>query len=303
MTVLFDVLCEGYIAKKSVLKDGTENTRIGEIQNRLVFWSKQFGSIPVTEITPDMVDDALFELRKRGKFQPKRNKPSEELSEPLAPSTIARYFSELAGVFKYARKERAFRITRSWIPPTRGADLPEQAEPDNRYFDQSEVERLVKIARMLDLSWGRMVALIEVAFCTGLRSGNLKDLDWGAVDLDAGVITVGCTKNGDPIVAPLSTNAKTELSKLPNKSGLVFVNKKGEAFHWRKLWDKITAEAGFAGYNFHLLRHSCGSAMAKAGVSQANIMNIMGHRSLNASKRYMHLNVAGKQDVVSRVFG
>jgi hypothetical protein len=43
--------------------------------------------------------------------------------------------------------------------------------------------------------------------------------------------------------------------------------------------------------------------MAKAGVSQANIMSIMGHRSLNASKRYMHLNVAGKQDVVSRVFG
>lgn len=301
MTVLFDVLCEGYIAKKSVLKDGTENTRIGEVQNRLLFWSKQFGSTPVLDITPEMVDEALLALMKRGKLIPIRNQGSKAVSEPLSSATIARYFSELAGCFKYAKKQKL--LPRSWTPPTRGADLPEQDDPDTRYFDSTQVENLVKVARLLDRRWRRMAALIEVAFCTGLRSGSLKELNWNAVDLDAGVITVAKTKNGDPVVAPLSTAAKLELSKLPNKSGLVFANKKGEAFHWRKLWERVTAEAGFEGYNFHLLRHSCGSAMAKAGVSQANIMNIMGHRSLAASRRYMHLNVAGKQDVVSRVFG
>jgi hypothetical protein len=43
--------------------------------------------------------------------------------------------------------------------------------------------------------------------------------------------------------------------------------------------------------------------MAKAGVSQANIMNIMGHRTLHASKRYMHLNTSGKAEVIAKVFG
>lgn len=301
MTVNFDVLCAGYIAKKSILKDGSENLRIGEVQNRLLFWSRQFGCTPIDQITADMVDDALVALSNRGKMQPIRNKGSVGLSKPLSSATIARYFSELAGCFKYAKKQKL--ITRNWIPPTRGADLPEQDDPDTRYFDGAQVANLVKIARMLDIHWGRMTALIEVAFCTGLRSGNLKDLDWCQVDLEQGVVTVDRTKNGDPILAPLSSTAKAELEKLPGKQGLVFAGKTGKAYHWRKLWDRITAEAGFAGYNFHLLRHSCGSAMAKAGVSQANIMSIMGHRSLQASRRYMHLNVAGKQDVVARVFG
>jgi integrase len=299
--ISFDVLCEGYIAKKSVLADGSDNSRIGEVQNRLLFWVNQFGQTPLDQITPDMVDDGLVALSQRGKLQPIRNKCSVGLSKPLSSATIARYFSELASCFKYAKKQKL--ITRTWLPPTRGADLPEQDEPDSRYFDSYQVENLVKVARMLDQRWGRMPALIELAFCTGLRSGNLKALHWSDVDLEAGVVTVERTKNGDPVIAPLSSAAKEELEKLPAKVGLVFPNRKGQAFHWRKIWDQVTAEAGFAGYHFHLLRHSCGSAMAKAGVSQANIMSIMGHRSLAASRRYMHLNVAGKQDVVSRVFG
>jgi integrase len=301
MTKTFDVLCEGYIATMAIKKDGSENLRIGEIQNRLLFWANQFGATPIDQITPDMVDDALVALGQRGKLQPRRKKASVELSTNLSSATIARYFSELASCFKYAKKQKL--VSRTWVPPTRGADLPEQDDPDTRYFDSAQVANLVKIARLLDVHWGRMTALIEVAFCTGLRSGNLKELDWSQVDLNAAVVTVARTKNGDPILAPLSTNARMELEKISGKQGLVFAGKQGNAYHWRKLWDKVTSEAGFAGYNFHLLRHSCGSAMAKAGVSQANIMSIMGHRSLQASRRYMHLNVAGKQDVVARVFG
>jgi integrase len=303
MTVNFDVLCEGFLAKKAVLPDGSENPRIGEIQNRLLFWAKQFGQTPVTSITPEMVDQALYELENRPKLRPIRNKASVASNERLSPATIARYFSELAGLFKYAKKNKSLGISRSWVAPSRGADLPTQDDPDTRYFDSEQVANLIAVARMLDRRWGRMVALIEVAFCTGLRSGNLKALDWRDIDLLSGVVTVDRTKNGDPVIAPLSTSAKAALERIPSKTGLVFGGKDGKAYHWRKLWIRVTDEAGFKGYNFHLLRHSCGSAMAKAGVSQANIMSIMGHRSLAASRRYMHLNVAGKQDVVSRVFG
>jgi len=65
MTISFDVLCDGYIAKKSVAADGTANVRIGEVQNRLIFWTKQFGAVPIEQITPDMVDQALLALIQR----------------------------------------------------------------------------------------------------------------------------------------------------------------------------------------------------------------------------------------------
>ena len=83
MTVLFDELCEGYIAAKSVLHGGN-NRRIGEIQSRLMFWSNEFGSTPVDEITEDMVDDALFKLKERPKFQPLRKKAAVATSKTLS---------------------------------------------------------------------------------------------------------------------------------------------------------------------------------------------------------------------------
>lgn len=85
------------------------------------------------------------------------------------------------------------------MPPTRGAHLPEQNEPDQRYFDSSQVANLVKIARMLDKSWVRIPALIELVFCTELLSGGLKALISSDGDLAAGVLTVESTKSGDPI--------------------------------------------------------------------------------------------------------
>jgi hypothetical protein len=34
MTISFDVLCDGYIAKKFVMADGADNPCIGEVQKR-----------------------------------------------------------------------------------------------------------------------------------------------------------------------------------------------------------------------------------------------------------------------------
>jgi site-specific recombinase XerD len=147
--ISFDVLCEGYIAKKSVLADGSDNSRIGEVQNRLLFWANQFGQTPLDQITPDMVDDGLVALSQRGKLQPIRNKCSVSLSKPLSSATIARYFSELASCFKYAIKQKL--VSRTWVPPIRGADLPEQDESDTRCFDSAQVAKLIKIARLIDI--------------------------------------------------------------------------------------------------------------------------------------------------------
>jgi len=103
----------------------------------------------------------------------------------------------------------------------------------------------------------------------------------------------------------LSSDAKAELAALPNqKAGeRVFANRAGQPYTWRKLWCRVTEHAGFTGYNFHLLRHSCGSTLASEGVGQAAIMEAMGHKTLHASRRYLHLNVAARKEIVHRVFG
>lgn len=271
--------------------------------SRLAFWAEQLGDKELADITPDDVDAALVRLAERGRLRPVRGQAATAAKRPLAGSTLNRYVSQLATLYKYARRLRL--LHRTHVPPTKGIEkAPEPVDPD-RYLRPEEVERLIKVARLLDRKWGKLCALIVLAFHTGLRKGNLQALRWADVDLERRTITVLKTKNGRPQVSALSERAVAELSRLPGRDpeALVFAGRTGERpYNFRALWQKVCEEAGLPGRNFHQLRHGCGSALAAAGVGQAQIMAHLGHRTLSASARYMHQNVEDKRQVVDRVF-
>ncbi|NEX15729.1 MAG: site-specific integrase [Halochromatium sp.] len=270
---------------------------------RLRFWSEQFGTKELVDITPEDVDNALVVLAERGRLQPLRNQPTQASGKPLSGATINRYITQLGSVYRYARRLRL--LPRAHVPPTKGIEkAPEPPNPE-RYLRPDEVERLIKVARLLDQRWGRLPALITLAFHTGLRVGNLTALRWKDVDLEAGTLKVNKTKNGRPLVAPLSASALAELVELSaqDPERLVFEGRNGRPYSFRRLWAKVCTEAGLPGRNFHQLRHGCGSAMAQAGIGQAQIMAIMGHRTLSASARYMHHSTDDKRAVVQKVFG
>src|SRR5205085_7662852 len=97
-----------------------------------------------------------------------------------------------------------------------------------------------------------------------------------------------------------------ELRKMPGTragDARVFCGKNPARAHgWRRLWKKVTAECGLGDRNFHQLRHGCGSALAKNGLGQAQVMKLMGHKSFAASARYMHLSIDDKREALDRVF-
>jgi integrase len=113
------------------------------------------------------------------------------------------------------------------------------------------------------------------------------------------------TKNGRPHIAPLTDRCLAELLRLRKGQPAERVFKSylnDKPFNYRTLWGKVCKEAGYEGRTFHWLRHGCGSALASAGIAQAQIMQVMGHRTLIASARYIHSNVDDRRDVVGRVF-
>lgn len=271
-------------------------------QSRLWFWVEQLGDHELSAITPDAVDAAIVRLAERGRLKPLRGTATQASGRPLKGSTINRYISQLGSVYRYARRLRL--IPRTFVFPTANIEKsPEPADPA-RYLRPEEVDRILAVARVLDTRWGKLTALIVVAYHTGLRIGNLMTLCWGDVDLEAGTASISRTKNGEPIVAALSRRAVAELKKLPGKhpEDLVFAGRGGKAFGFRNLWGKVVAAAGLPGRNFHQLRHGCGHALATAGVNQAQIMALMGHKTLAASARYMHHNTRDKAEIVAKVF-
>lgn len=272
--------------------------------SRLDFWADQLGPVELLDITPELVDAALERLAARGRLHPLRGQPTRPAGSPLKGSTLNRYITQLGSIFRYARRLRL--LPRGHVPPTRGVEKAPESNDAERYLRREEVERLLAVARLVDQRWGKLPALILVAFHTGLRVGNLQALRWADVDLARRTLSVARTKNGSPLVAALTERAAAELARLPggrDPDALVFAGPHGRPFHFRRLWSQTCREAGLPGRNFHQLRHGCGSELARQGVGQAQIMAVLGHRTLTASARYMHQSVDDKRQVVDRVFG
>jgi integrase len=290
-TMKFCTLVEGY---------AVTTARPAQSFARLSFWMEHLGEMELLDITPEQVDAGLVHLAERGKMRPVRGGAAVRTGKPLSPATMTRYGTDLAGVFRFARRQRL--VPRTWTAPTKGLEVV--ASPlRHDYISAEDKDKLVKVARMVDKRWGRMAALIEVAFSSGWRAGNLQALTWERVDLEAGVITAPTSKSGQPLVTPISTAALAELRRLPHKHALVFSNRYGGAYQYRKLWDRITALAGMERKVFHMLRHGCASTLAAAGASQAQLMAHMGHASLASSRRYLHADIVNKRALAQRVFG
>jgi integrase len=288
--------------KFRTLVDGYAVTTARPAQSsaRLEFWTARLGDLELLDITPEQVDAGLVHLAERGKMRPVRNGQAVPTGKPLAGATITRYGTDLAGVFRFARRQRL--VPRTWTPPTKGLEVI--ASPLRHDFVSTEdKDKLVKVARMVDRRWCRMAALIEVAFSSGWRAGNLFDLAWDHVDLDAGIITAPTSKSGQPLVTPISSAAVAELRRLSRPHPRVFCNRSGGGYQYRKLWERITAMAGMNGKVFHMLRHGCASTLAAAGASQAQLMAHMGHASLASSRRYLHADIVNKRALAQRVFG
>jgi integrase len=64
----------------------------------------------------------------------------------------------------------------------------------------------------------------------------------------------------------------------------------------------LNSEIGKArNFRFHDLRHSAASYLAMNGASLAEIADILGHKTLQMTKRYAHLSEAHTAGVVARM--
>jgi integrase len=294
MTTLYETI-DAMVASSRELDSGSIH--------RLQFWQGRLGHLLLSDVTADDVDDALDSLVTRGKLRAGRGLRTQSSGKPLSPATVTRYVSTLGGVYRWAKAQRLLR--KSHIAPTRGVQTHTSPVNKNKFLTADEVNRVIKVARVTDRLWKKLPCLITLGFHTGLRAGSLKTLRWRDIDWAQRTAYVQRTKNGEPHVAPLSSACMTELNRLPKgqPDELIFSGRTGKPYEHRNLLCKTVNKAGLPGRTFHWLRHSCGSELARQGVSQAQIMAVMGHKSFASSARYIHANVNDRRAVVESVFG
>jgi integrase len=146
----------------------------------------------------------------------------------------------------------------------------------------------------------------EIALHTGMRPSEQYGLVWSRVDLDRNFVSLPKTKTGKPRHIRLNAVAVAAFKVLQQRSlngeGQVFVNIQGQHLLGYKHWfDPAIEESGVRDFTWYCLRHTFASRLAMAGVDLLTISELMGHRTIQMTKRYAHLAPAHNQDAVDRL--
>lgn len=164
--------------------------------------------------------------------------------------------------------------------PTRGVRrYPEKKR--ERYMEGDEASRIAEILDREAAENPASVAFLYLLILTGARKGEIAAAQWDWVD--GNVLNLPDSKTGKkPVYLP--PPAVAILDRLPHTTDTVTGIKSPV-----KLWQRVRREAGCPDLRLHDLRHSFASAALAAGLSLAQIGELLGHKSEQTTKRYAHL--------------
>jgi integrase len=161
-----------------------------------------------------------------------------------------------------------------------------------KHLTPSEIEVLLKTCKV-----PRNSTMILLAYRHGMRVSELTGLEWNQIDLTAGTIALNRMKNGIPSTHPLTGQELRALRRLRRESPHsrhVFLSNRGQPMTRQNVNAFLSDLGKAAGFEFpltpHMLRHSCASALANAGRDTRSIQHYMGHRNIQSTVIYTHMN-------------
>jgi integrase len=152
-----------------------------------------------------------------------------------------------------------------------------------------------------------LAPLVLVALNTGLRRGELFNLCWEDVNLEAPLLTVRAegAKSGKARHVPLNNEALATLTRWKRQgrgAGLVFPGADGERLtDVKKGFHALLDDAGVEDFRFHDLRHDFASRLVMAGVDLYTVKELLGHASIEMTQRYAHLAPHKLADAVAKL--
>lgn len=184
-----------------------------------------------------------------------------------------------------------------------------QSNPFKKIKSPKQVKSLpifinkVEFQKILDNTTKEYIKPVLItAFYTGMRVGELVNMEWNWVDFNQNIITIKnsdtfTTKSKKERVIPIHQNVKRELIKLYSTNGknnYVFHHSSGNKLtedHISKIFKKAARLAGLSeDIHFHTLRHSFASNLVQSGSSLYVVKELLGHQDFSTTQIYSHLH-------------
>ncbi|MEN5168886.1 tyrosine recombinase [Brevundimonas pondensis] len=219
----------------------------------------------------------------------------------LSAATAARRRSSVRQFYRFALGE-------GWRTddPSRRIDAPKQGRSLPRTLSRDEIEALLAAAGAADSAAGlRLVALVEMAYASGLRVSELLALKVEAVRRDPAYLIVR-GKGGKERLAPLNAAAREaikawldarDVGRKPNTpdSAWLFPSH-GKTGHltprrFAQLLDQAALAANIdpARVSPHVLRHAFATHLLEGGADLRVVQTLLGHADISTTQIYTHV--------------
>lgn len=207
-----------------------------------------------------------------------------------------------------ARQFYRFALAEGWRTddPSRRLDAPKQGRSLPKVLSRDEIDGLLEAAARRDAGAGlRLVALVELAYASGLRVSELLALKVEAVRRDPAYLIVR-GKGGKERLAPLNAAARTAVKawltardakrkpEAPDSPWLF--PSSGRSGHltprrFAQLLDEAALVAGIdpARVSPHVLRHAFATHLLEGGADLRVVQTLLGHADIATTQIYTHV--------------
>ncbi len=219
----------------------------------------------------------------------------------LSAATAARRRASVRQFYRFALGE-------GWRAddPSRRLDAPKQGRSLPKTLSRDEIEALLAAAGAADSTAGlRLIALVEMAYASGLRVSELLALRVEAVRRDPAYLIVR-GKGGKERLAPLNSAAREAIqawldardaARKPNApdSAWLFPSH-GKSGHltprrFAQVLDQAAVTAGIdpARVSPHVLRHAFATHLLEGGADLRVVQTLLGHADISTTQIYTHV--------------
>jgi integrase len=287
-----------------------------KLLQRLRSNANKFHNKPLPQISPQDFEKWRTERLKDGKKRRTVNRDLDDVRSVLSKAKEWGFIeaNPLAGV----KKVKTDRL---------GVVRFLTSEEDERLFEQLKVrETKIREARDRANEWRKtrgyalfptlhnqvfadhMMPMVIVSLNTGIRQGELFDLEWSDVDLSFKRITIRGenAKSHQTRHIPLNKACLKALSdwrdQCPDDAERVFPGQNGERFDTVKTaWKNILKDAKVSRFRWHDMRHTFASRLVMKGVDLNTVRELLGHADYQMTLRYAHLAPEHKADAVAKL--
>jgi integrase/recombinase XerD len=267
---------------------------------RFVRWAEKHG----------LNDWKSVELRHLMSFlQHERERPLAdeplESTKRLSSESVYLEIAALKAFYRFAENEKLVpvNVAENLSLPRRWKRLP-------KALTNQEIDKL--LAPELPETPERLCsqAILELAYASGLRLAELKNLRLEQLHLEAGFINVIGKGNKERVV-PVGRQAVEALNRYleagrpklvtPKSPATVFLTRRGTPFAAVTLWLRIKNRVRHAGVERnitpHMLRHSFATHLLEHGADLRVIQELLGHANISTTEIYTHVTGNRLRDI------